>query len=164
MNAKDTFLDRWTRRLGLGVRDWRKGIRKYAAKLPFIEPSVSVPLLEFLLAGVPPILARRKDADTALLAEAYGWLCFALWQCESAFPAFPENYAGFLREALAAEPKRRNPSALLLARMIVELGAVDGKCGFNRLRLADPAAVRESETPRGQGRYEFYLTAQAKYD
>jgi len=88
-------------------------------------------------------------------------VCFAFWQCESAFPSFPENYAQFLRDALEKAPAQRDPSTVAMATMIVS--GADGRCGFNRLQLSEPAVIRESEALMHEGRYEFYLRAQEKY-
>lgn len=56
------------------------------------------------------------------------------------------------------------PAAIVLAKMIVQFNSGDGRCGFNRLELAAPAVIRESETLVQEGRYEFYLRAKEKYD
>ncbi|MEI7775567.1 MAG: hypothetical protein WCK17_12425 [Verrucomicrobiota bacterium] len=162
------FLSTWLERFSLCAGKWRKEVRTHLSRLPFSDTADSQPLLEFLFGKVPGIIAKRKNAETRLLAEAYAWCCFAMWhamwQCGSAFPSFPENYACHLKAALAAPEARRDPAALLLARMIVEFNAGDGRCGFNKLQLADAATIRESEALIHEGRFEFYLKAKEKYD
>ena len=158
------FLSTWLERFSLCAGKWRKEVRAHLSRLPFSDTADSQPLLEFLFGNVPGIIAKRKNAETRLLAEAYAWCCFAMWQCGSAFPSFPENYAYHLKAALAATEARRDPAALLLARMIVEFNTGDGRCGFNKLQLADAATIRESEALIHEGRFEFYLKAKEKYD
>ena len=158
------FLSQWLRRFRLTPSNWRVEIGNHTDELPFIPPLKSAPLLEFLFGEVPGIVADCDDDETILLAEAYGWCCFAFWQCESAFPALPENYAKQLKTALGACPAQRDSSAVLLARMVVEFNAGDGRCGFNRLQLDHPEIVRESETLNHEGRYDVYLKAQEKYE
>ncbi len=100
-----------------------------------------------------------------MLAEAFAWTCFAFWQCGSAFPSFPENYAVCLHEALRQHVKKRNPAAVVLARLLVPAtDAGDGRCGFNQLSLSKPELIRESERLIHAGRYEDYLKAKEKYD
>jgi hypothetical protein len=48
--------------------------------------------------------------------------------------------------------------------MIAEFNAGGGRCGFNRLQVTAPNLIRESEALVHEGRYEFYLRAQEKYD
>ena len=158
------FLPQWLRRFRLTPSNWREEIAQHADELPFIPPLKSTPLFEFLFGEVPGIVAASGDPETVLLAEAYGWCCFMFWQCESSFPALPENYALQLKTALTAYPAQRDPSAVLLARMAVEFNAEGGRCGFNKLQLDHPEVIRESETLNHEGRYDLYLKAQEKYE
>lgn len=158
------FLPQWLRRFRLTPSNWREEIAQHADQLPYISPKKSIPLFEFLFGEVPDIVSTCGDAETALLAEAYGWSCFTFWQCQSAFPAFPENYAQQLKSALATSPAQRDPCSFLLARMVVEFNADGGRCGFNKLQLDHPEIVRESETLNHEGRYDVYLKAQEKYE
>ena len=57
-----------------------------------------------------------------------------------------------------------DPTAILLAKMLIEFNVKEGRCGFNRLELADAGLIRSSETLVHEGRYEFYLRAKEKYD
>ena len=158
------YLSQWLSRFHLSPAKWREEIGAHADELPFIQPESSVPLLEFLFGEVPTIVAACGDQETRLLATAYGWCCFTFWQCESAFPALPENYARQLQRALLESPGHREPTDLLLARMVAEFNARDGRCGFNKLVLEDPAVIREAETMNHQGEYDIYLKAREKYD
>ena len=158
------FLSQWLNRFGLSSARWPEEVALHLDDLPFIQPETSTPLVTFLFGELPPLLHACGDNETALLAEAYGWCCFAFWQCESAFPALIEDYANYLRAALLKSPPERDPSAALLARIIVDSQAEDGHCGFNKLKLADPATIRDSESLNHEGRYEVYLKASQKYD
>lgn len=151
----------WRARFGLPKDGARDAIEAGLRERRFISPTDSVPLIQFLFEEVPHLVAD-EEPEKRLIAEAFAWCCFAFWQCESAFPSFPENYALFLKTALLARRPDRN--ALLLANMIVDFNSEEGRCGFNRLQLANAALIRESEDLVKQGRYEFYLRAQEKYD
>ncbi len=156
------FVSRWLSRFGLSPAHWRAEIEGKFATLPFLELGYAHVLLEFLVEELSPILAKKPDPEMELLAEGFAWCCYAFWQCESAFPAFPENYAGYFKEALIS--RKSDPAAVLLAKMIVQFNAGDGRCGFNRLELAEPSVITESEALVHEGRYEFYLRAREKYD
>lgn len=158
------FFAQWLQRFQLSPADWPREVARHVESLPFIAPETATPLLEFLFSELPPILSAGADPETVLLADAYGWCCLAFWQCESAFPALPENYARYLKTTLETPCGQRDESAIVLARLIVEFNAGDGQCGFNKLILKDPETVRESERLNYQGRYEVYLKAQEKYD
>ncbi len=159
---EQAFAATWLNRFGLPKTGWRSKVVAHLKSLPFVDSTEARSLIEFLFARVPKVLAKNDDPNVELLAEALGWCCYAFWQCESAFPAFPENYANYLKSALtSASP---DPAAILLAEMIVQFNAADGRCGFNRLEVAAPGVIRESETLVHEGRYEFYLRAQEKYD
>ena len=104
--AEMNFFQRWSRRFGLSEgphERLRRELETAAVKLPFIESAEALPLLEFLFCELPGIVAGHPDEDTALLAEAYAWCCYGLWQCESAFPAFPRE----LRSVFSLRPQRR---------------------------------------------------------
>lgn len=160
------FHARWLARFDLAKSGWRTAIRRKVAELPFCDPTTARPLLVFLFSDLPKLLKEHSDPQTERLADAFAWVCFSFWQCESAFPAFPENYALFLRDQLMAPAMKRDPGAVALAELLVpkpEGVSPDGRCGFNRLALLDPASIRESEMLIHEGRYEFYLKAQEKY-
>ena len=110
----------------------------------------------------PREVAASPDEETALLADAFAWCCYAFWQCKSAFPALPENYARFLKDALETPVGARPESAIVQARLISEFNAGDGRCGFNRFTLKDAETIRDSERLNYEGRYEVYLKAQDK--
>jgi hypothetical protein len=158
------FKTRWLSRLGLSSTSWREKARAHVTGLPFAEKDTLLDLLQVLFVAVPKLLKTRKDTTNLLIAEAFGWCCFSIWQCGSAFPSFPENYATFLRDALLADPKKRLPEADMISRMLVEFNVQNGQCGFNKLALANPKAIRESERRIHDGSFEFYLKAQEKYD
>lgn len=158
-----SFQARWLGRFGLPEADWKDALRERLAERPFSDLDEAFSLICFLFEKVPAIVTRHQDSDTLLLAEAFGWTCFAFWQCGSAFPSFPENYAHFLREALDQSPRKRSTIAKLVAGIIVTEKADEGRCGFNRLALDKPGLIRESETLIHDGRYEEYLKAAEKY-
>lgn len=161
MKGKE-FASAWLERFELPEKGWRNKATTHLKALPFVDLVTACALVEFLFGKVPEILLRKNDAKSQLLAQAFAWCCYAFWQCESAFPAFPENYALYLKTALTSSAPE--PSAILLAKMIVEFNADAGRCGFNRLELTAPTVIRESEALVQEGRYEFYLRAQEKYD
>lgn len=158
------FKSRWLNQFGLPLTNWREKGCAHVTDLPFADKDTLLDLLQGLFVAVPKLLKTRKDSTTLLIAEAFGWCCFSVWQCGSAFPSFPENYATFLMDALLADPTKRPPEAEMLSKMLVEFNRQDGQCGFNKLALANPQAIRESERRIHDGSYEFYLKAQEKYD
>ena len=165
-NKKTTetdFAAVWCGRLGLPRKDWQAAARKKAAELPFSDAEEVVLLVDFLLGDLSQIVRRDPSPATLALADSYGWFCYAMWQCASAFPAFPENYAHYLKSALtsATAPPR---AAQVLAELTGDAGPTDGRCGFNRLKLAHPEVVRQSESVVHEGSYEFYLRANERYD
>ncbi|MEQ1747996.1 MAG: hypothetical protein ABL974_01130 [Prosthecobacter sp.] len=135
------------------------------AERPFCDVKTAEPLLRFLFGDLPKLLKKDTSPETAELSEAFGWTCFSFWQCGSAFPSFPENYAASLHKALSQSADQRDPAALVLARLLVSSqGQREGRCGFNQLALNKPEIIRESERLIHDGRYEDYLKAQEKYD
>ncbi len=160
---KEPFQARWLDRFGLPASGWKKAIKEGMAERPFCDTKEALPLLRFLFEKVPGIIVRNQDADTLQLAEAFGWTCFAFWQCGSAFPTFPENYAQLLHDALRESPADRPAVARLVAGIIVSEGTESGRCGFNQLALYEPGLIRESEQRIHAGRYEDYLKADEKY-
>jgi hypothetical protein len=162
---KFSFQSRWLERFELPESGWIEGLDGRLAKLPFCDLKDAKALLRFLFDKLPGILEKDATPDTHLLAEAFAWTCFAFWQCGSAFPSFPENYATCLHQALKQSAKKRSPLAMVLARLIVPAnGAADGRCGFNQLALNQPELIRGSESLIHDGRYEDYLKAKEKYD
>ena len=157
------FRENWLRRFGLSPKGWRKGVRQQLSRLPFADPKVCNKLLVALFQTVPERLGEQPDSETARLAEAFGWCCFSFWQCGSAFPAYPEDYAGFLLSALLKPGPRSRRDGVLLAQMIDGAGAASGRCGFNALELRDPESIRESESCVLAGDYDLYLKAGEKY-
>jgi hypothetical protein len=71
----DEFATKWLKRFGLPSA-WREPARKHLEQLCFT-------------------VLRDRKPERLDLAEAYGWCCFAFWQCESAFPSFPESSLPF---------------------------------------------------------------------
>ena len=160
---RQQFREKWLQRFGLSSAKWKTEAKKHLGQMPlFLPVTEALSLISSLFADVPRVLARRKDSETRQIAEAFAWCCFGFWQARSAFPAFAESYGAFLKRELFR--RRRSHHALLMARMIVEFNSRDGQCGFNRLKLADSAAVRESEALISEGDYQFYLNSQLKYD
>ena len=160
---QEDFLNRWRSRFGLGSKNWLTEAEAHLGQLPlFLEITATMSLISSLFTSVPRVLSRRKDAETLQIAEAFAWCCFGFWQARSAFPAFAESYARFLRRELFR--RKRSPHGLLVASMIIEFNCQDGQCGFNRLKLADSATVRESEALISEGGYQFYLNARMKYE
>lgn len=161
------FQTRWLVRFGLKLDDWPAASLRSLDERPFSDSAETHSLLTFLFADLPKLLIKRNDPQTAQLAEAFAWTCFSFWQCGSAFPAFPENYAAYLRIHLRRSPARRDPAASVLAALILHSHdsiTTDGRCGLNHLKLQQPDVVRESEKLIHEGRYEDYLKAREKYD
>ena len=160
-----SFRSRCLEKFGLPKSRWDEGLDGRLAERPFCDPKEAKPLLHFLFEKLPGILEKDPSPDTHLLAEAFAWTCFAFWQCGSAFSSFPENYAVCLHKALRQPAKKRNPAAMVLARLLVPANdSKDGRCGFNQLTLCQPEIIRESERLIHAGRYEDYLKAKEKYD
>ena len=160
-----SFRSRWLGKFDLPERQWDEGLDGHLAERPFCDPKEAKPLLHFLFEKLPGLLEKDPISDTRLLAEAFAWTCFAFWQCGSAFPSFPENYAACLHKALRQPAKKRNPAAIVLARLLVPANDTkDGRCGFNQLTLSQPEFICESERLIHAGRYEDYLKAKEKYD
>jgi len=157
------FKKRWLKQFGIPSTNWRKIAQKHLNDLPFAEPSAIMALLTTLFDKVPQLIKDRQDPKTLQIAEAFAWCCYSIWQCGSAFPSFPENYAEYLCSELFKMD--RQPEADLIAGMLVaDIKVGRGQCGFNKLILADPQAVRDSERRIHEGQFEFYLNAQEKYD
>ena len=163
---KKNFRARWLERFGLPPTGWKTAIRARLEELPFCDAETAGTLLLFLFGDLPKLLKERCEPESERLAEAFAWVCFSFWQCGSAFPAFPENYAQFLHGELLKLPRERDPGTIALAGLLAhgpEPAGGDGRCGFNRLALSATAVIRDSETLMHEGRYEFYLKAREKY-
>jgi hypothetical protein len=82
-------------------------------------------------------------------------------QCYSLFPAFAENYSDYLKNASHA----KTPSAEAdWITSLLALKAGNDSCGFQPMQPADPALIRQSEQWLGEGTFEPFLKARAKYD
>ncbi len=161
------FQTRWLTRFDLPSKGWQKLLapRLTETERPFCDAKTAEPLLRFLFGELPKLLKKDSSQETAELAEAFGWACFAFWQCGSAFPSFPENYAASLHKALSQPVDQRDPATLVLVRLLLSSqDQREGRCGFNQLALNKPEIIRESERLIHEGRYEDYLKAQEKYD
>jgi hypothetical protein len=158
------FASQWLERFGLSSRNWAQEAAQHIDGLPFISGEVAFPLVEFLFAEVPAIVSSCNDPRTTQLANAYAWCCFAFWQCESPFPALPENYAAHLKVALSVSAPERDRSSQLLARMIVDFNAGEGACGFNRLAVTDAEVIRDSERRNIEGDFDVFLKTPQKYE
>ena len=161
-----TFRDHWLKRLGLTEDGWQQQMQGHVQSLPFLdadEKKTACRVVGWLLEKLPARLRRDRSEATQRLAEAFGRACLAFWQCGSAFPAFPQNYAVHLHEQLRQPVAKRQPSAQVLADLLVESSA-DGVCGLNRLELAEAEVVRASERLVLEGRFEDYITLPAKYE
>jgi hypothetical protein len=159
------FKTEWLARFGLDSKTWRSVVVKHTAALPLITPTESRALVRALFTEIPALLAKRSDQTLHTLSQAFGWCCFSIWQCESAMPAFPENYAFYLLEQLRKPAGRVPKEATLLARLILgRTEIMDGECGLNRLLLANPEIVRASERLMLHGGYDVYLNARIKYE
>jgi len=157
------FLNKWLARFRLSSENWRTESLPYLADLPFSDQNEALTLLGFLFEEIPEILRRHPDCATRQLADAFGWCCFSFWQCGSAFPAFPEDYAHCLKAALQ-DRETENKTARALAKILAGSTSDDGQCGYNKLTLKNPAEIREAEKRVHQGAYELYLKSEEKYD
>ena len=157
----EEFVLRWLARFGLPSA-WREPARTHLERLCFSVPQETWPLTESLFTVVPEILNREPERLD--LAEAYGWCCFAFWQCESAFPSFPERFASFLLEQLQADQCRKVEISSLLASLFVDADDLEKWGGINHPQLARPEVIRAHETVVKDGEYEKILNAQIKYD
>lgn len=119
-------------------------------------------LLEILFTEVPRIVRSRPRGSVRELADAYGWFCYALWQGESAFVAFPQNYALYLLACLRAPERSFDPAAQTIARLFRPNTDQDDNAGCNAIRLRDPQTVQQGEAIVAQGAYEAYLTASGR--
>jgi hypothetical protein len=157
----DEFRLRWLERLGL-QSDWREAARTHLEKLCFVDSRDAWPLIESLFETVPRILNRKAEREE--LAEAYAWCCYAFWQCESGFPAFPETFAFFLLDHLQSEPCQNFEIGSLLASLFANPDDPEKWGGFNHPELKRPEVVRRHEALVKDGRYEEVLHAWIKYD
>jgi hypothetical protein len=157
----DEFASKWLKRLGL-PSDWREPARRHLEQLCFSVLQDTWPLVESLFTVVPHILNREPERMD--LAEAYGWCCYAFWQCESAFPSFPERFASFLLEQLQADQCRNLEISSLLASLFVDADDLEKWGGINHPQLARPEVIRAHERVVKHGAYERILNAQIKYD
>jgi hypothetical protein len=146
----DEFGSRWLKRLGLPSA-WREPARTHLEQLCFSVPHDTWPLVESLFTVVPEILNREPERFD--LAEAYGWCRFAFWQCESAFPSFPERFASFLLEQLQADHCRSLEISSLLASLFEQ--EVQGAGQVRSPRNGSEAENREPSVndPAGQSRH-----------
>jgi hypothetical protein len=160
--AGDAFRSRWLERLDLQSDDWRECAHAHLAKLCFADPQETWRLIESLFTIVPEVLNRKPERKG--LAEAYAWCCYAFWQCESGFPAFPETFALFLLEQLQSEECRNLEIGSLLASMFADADDPENWSGINHPRLEDPSLIRAHEALVKDGRYEEVLKARIKYD
>src|SRR3984893_11076865 len=157
----DEFESRWLQRLGLPSA-WREPARKHLEQLCFSVLQDTWPLIESLFTVVPEILNREPERMD--LAEAYGRCCYAFWQCESAFPSFPERFASFLLQQLQAGECRNLEISSLLASLFADADDPEKWGGFNHPQLARPEVIRAHERVVKHGEYEKILNAQIKYD
>jgi hypothetical protein len=132
------------------------------AKLCFADPQETWPLIENLFTVVPEILNRKPERKG--LAEAYAWCCYAFWQCESGFPAFPETFAFFLFNQLQSDQCRNLEIGSLLASLFANADDLKKWGGINHPKLKRPEVVRRHEALVKDGRYEELLDARIKYD
>lgn len=151
----------WLARFALNEISWRREARTRIVHFPFVEATDLLSLLAFLFDELPPRVSRSRLPYYRRVAEVFGWLCFQAWQTGSHFPAFAENYAGRLLVALKA--KHLPADARLIADFVLA-GGIDGLCGFQRLALADPDLIRQSEAWLRDGEFEPFLKASAKFD
>jgi hypothetical protein len=160
--AGDQFRSRWLERLDLPSDDWRERARVHLEKLCFADSREALRLIESLFTIVPEILNRKPERKG--LAEAYAWCCYAFWQCESGFPAFPETFASFLLEQAQSDQCRTFEIGSLLASMFANADDPQKWGGINHPHLQDPSVIRAHEALVKDGRYEELLDAPIKYD
>jgi hypothetical protein len=155
------FASRWLKRLDLPSA-WKEPARRHLEQLCFSVPQHTWPLIESLFTIVPKILNREPERKA--LAEAYAWCCYAFWQCESAFPSFPETFASFLLEQLQANERRNLEIGSLLAFLFADADDAKKWGGINHPKLDRPDVIRTHEKVVRNGEYEKILHAQIKYN
>ena len=164
----DLFRECWLKRLGLSATDWQAKAAIHVQGLPFLDKKEKRQAVEFihdLIETFPKKFAREKSQDTLRLIEAFGLACLAFWQCGSAFPSFPQNYAAFLHQQLRRAPSKRHKEATLLADLLLTATEKEGGgCGLNRLELANPEVICESERLILDGCFEDYIKTPTKYE
>lgn len=133
--AGNAFAARWLKRLGLPSA-WKEPARAHLEDLCFSDSRETFPLIESLFDTVPGILNREPARKG--LAEAYAWCCYAFWQYESGFPAFPETFASFLLEQLQADQGRTLEMGSLLTSLLAEADDLEKWGGINHPELARP--------------------------
>jgi hypothetical protein len=129
--AGNEFAAKWLQRFGLPSA-WEESARSHLEQLCFSDSRETFPLIESLFDIVPGILNRKPERKC--LAEAYAWCCYAFWQCESAFPAFPETFASFLLEQLQTNQGRNLEISTLLASLLADAEDVEAWGGINRTK------------------------------
>ena len=123
---------------------------------------VTWPLIEALFDVVPE---RLKHSPLLIdEAEAFAWCCYSFWQCESAFPAFPERYAAFLLDQLVGKKAPNSGASRLVVLLLAGASVVEEWPGINHPELRDPDVLRTHERVVRDGLYEVILDAPEKYD
>ena len=120
------------------------------------------PLIEALFEVVP----KRLEHSASLIeeAEAFAWCCYSFWQCESAFPAFPERYATFLLDQLVGKKAPNSDASRLVVLLLGGASDVEEWPGINHPELRHPEVLRAHERVVRDGLYEVILDAPEKYD
>src|SRR4029077_8217371 len=131
-SAGDEFKLRWLKRLDLRADYWKERARAHLKKLRFADLQETWPLVESLFTIVPEILNRGPERKG--LAEGFAWCCYAFWQCESGFPAFPETFASFLLERLQSGQCRNFEIGSLLASLFANADDPQKWSGINHPR------------------------------
>jgi hypothetical protein len=105
--------------------------------------------------------AARQNLSGQQLAllEAAGWLLLQAWQSGSHFPAFAENYATALLDAV--EQKKDDAFFAWLAAALAP--REEGLCGLQHLVLHEPELIRDSERHLHAGSFDGFLRAKAKH-
>lgn len=152
-----TFRSLWLERFQLD--DWV--VLKCCKRLPMAPEPLLPVALDYLFLELPARIKTkgRRDEGFCDLADAFGWICLALWQGTSPFPHPLTACAARLLACLKGELSPVPPDVLAVAGLIHSYYA-DGECGLNRLILDDAVTIAAHEAAVQAGDFEQYLTAE----
>jgi hypothetical protein len=141
------------------IPDWPTTVAN--GRSPLVDLAFLPNALDFLFKELPERLDAHDENVVRGIADAFGWICLALWQGTSPFPHPLPQCAQRLMEVLNGNLTPIPADILAIAGMIQSHYA-DGECGLNRLILDDAHAIAAHETAVRIGRFEDYLTKEGE--